>query len=62
MNAEQFFRLTERMRAKQKEYFSTHSQAALRESKQLEAQVDAEIERVNKVLQEKQAPRLNFEG
>lgn len=25
-------------------------------------QVDAEIERVNKVLQEKQAPRLNFEG
>ncbi len=62
MNAEQFFRLTERMRAKQKEYFSTRSQAALRESKQLERQVDEEIQRVNKVLQERQAPRLNFEG
>ena len=62
MNAEQFFRLTERMRAKQKEYFSTHSQATLRESKQLERQVDEEIQRVNKVLQERQAPRLNFEG
>jgi hypothetical protein len=62
MNAEQFFRLTERMRAKQKEYFRTRSSVAMQESKQLEAQVDAEIERVNKVLQEKQAPRLNFEG
>lgn len=62
MNAEQFFRLTERMRVKQKEYFSTRSQAALRESKQLERQVDEEIQRVNKVLQERQAPRLNFEG
>ena len=62
MNAEQFFRLTERMRAKHKEYFSTRSQAALRESKQLERQVDEEIQRVNKVLQERQAPRLNFEG
>ena len=62
MNAEQFFRLTERMRAKQKEYFRTRSSVVMQESKQLEAQVYAEIERVNKVLQEKQAPRLNFEG
>ena len=50
------------MRAKQKEYFRTRSSVVMQESKQLEAQVDAEIERVNKVLQEKQAPRLNFEG
>lgn len=62
MNAEQFFRLIERMRSKQKEYFRTRSQTKLQESKLLEAQVDAEIERVNKVLQERQTPRLNFEG
>ena len=62
MNAEQFFRLTERMRAKQKEYFNTRSQTSLQESKQLERQVDEEIQRVNKVLQERQSPRLNFEG
>ena len=62
MNAEQFFRLTERMRAKQKEYFKTRSQSSLRESKELERQVDEEIQRVNKALQERQAPRLNFEG
>lgn len=61
MNAEQFFRLTEKMRAKQQEYFRTHAQKALRESKDLEKRVDEEIERVNKVLRERYAPKLPFE-
>jgi hypothetical protein len=61
MNAEQFFRLTEKMRAKQQEYFRTRSQRALHESKDLERRVDEEIERVNKVLQERYAPKLPFE-
>lgn len=38
--AYQFFRLVERMRNKQKEYFRTKSQAVLNESKQLEREVD----------------------
>lgn len=61
MNAEQFFRLTEKMRAKQQEYFRTRAQKALRESKDLEKRVDEEIERVNKVLRERYAPKLPFE-
>ncbi len=41
--AYQFFRLVERMRDKQKEYFRTRSAAVLNESKQLERDVDKEI-------------------
>lgn len=61
MNAEQFFRLVEKMRAKQREYFRTRSQAVLAESKEYEQCVDAEIDRANKVLQEKIEPRIPFE-
>lgn len=43
--AYQFFRLVERMRDKQKEYFRTKSQVVLNESKQLEREVDSEIQR-----------------
>lgn len=38
------------MRQAQREYFKTRSQSALRQSKALEREVDAEIERVNKIL------------
>ena len=48
--AYKFFRLVERMRNKQKEYFRTKGQAALNESKQLEREVDAEIKRANDIL------------
>ena len=61
MNAEQFFRLVEKMRAKQREYFRTRSQAALQESKDYEQCIDAEIDRVNKALQERIEPRIPFE-
>lgn len=52
--AYQFFRLVERMRDKQKEYFRTRSAAVLNESKHLERDVDKEIQRVNNVLDNRQ--------
>ncbi|WP_295937645.1 hypothetical protein [uncultured Alistipes sp.] len=61
MNAESFFRHVERMRAKQKEYFRTKSSAALTESKRLEREIDDEIDRVNKIQQAKQNPKLKLE-
>lgn len=58
MDAQQFFRLVVKLRDKQKEYFRTRTQVALRESKHLEKAVDDEIERVNKLLTERQQPKL----
>lgn len=53
----QFFRLVERMRDKQKEYFRTKSQVVLNESKQLR-EVDSEIQRANNILNNRQQPSL----
>lgn len=58
MDAQQFFRLVVKLRDKQKEYFRTRTQSALRESKQLEKAVDDEIENVNKILAERREPKL----
>lgn len=52
--AYQFFRLVERMRDKQKEYFRTRNEAVFNESKQLERDVDKEIQRVNNALGNRQ--------
>lgn len=57
--AYKFFRLVERMRNKQKEYFRTKSQAALNESKQLEREVDAEIKRANGILKNSRRTAAN---
>jgi hypothetical protein len=38
------------MRQAQRDYFKTCSHSALRQSKALEREVDAEIERVNKII------------
>lgn len=59
MDARQFFNLVSEMRNKQKEYFKTRTQSALKESKALEKRVDDEIARVEQVLKEKQEPRLS---
>ena len=56
-----FFRLVERMRSKQKEYFRTKSPIALNESKQLEHEVDDEIKRANDIINNRQQPSL-FDG
>lgn len=53
MNAKQFFDLVSQMREQQREYFRTHSPGALNESKRLERMVDAEIVRVNQILNNK---------
>lgn len=50
MNAREFYNLVVKMRKAQRDYFRTRSIRPLNESKRLEAQVDAEIERVEEVL------------
>lgn len=56
MTPESFFRHVERLRAAQREYFRTRSSSALTDSKRMER----EIERVNRLLSERQNPKLNF--
>lgn len=58
MDEKSFFNLVAALRNKQKEYFRTRSQSALRESKALEKRVDDEISRVNGILNNKREPKL----
>ena len=58
MDAKAFFDLVSRMRTMQKEYFKTRATPSLEQSKTLEKRVDAEIERVNKILEERTNPKL----
>ena len=60
MTARDFFDLVARMRDKQKEYFRTRSGSVLKESKQLEKQVDEETRRVNGIIRERQEPKLDL--
>ena len=50
---EAFYKLVVALRNKQKEYFRTRTQSALRESKALEKRVDDEIKRVENILKAK---------
>ena len=50
MNPKQFFDRVSLMRMKQKEYFKTRSKVALQASKNLEREIDAEIDRVNRII------------
>lgn len=52
MNARQFYDTVVKMRKAQRDYFRTRSQRYLNESKELEAQVDAEIKRVEQIQQQ----------
>lgn len=61
MTARDFFDLVRRMREAQKGYFLTRSKDLLEKSKQLEREVDREIARVDKLLGEKQCPKLPLE-
>lgn len=60
MDAKSFFRKVEQMRKAQKEYFRTRSGRALADSKRLEKEIDDEIERVEKVMEEKNNPKMEF--
>ncbi len=61
MTARDFFNLVREMREAQKGYFSTRSKDLLSKSKELEAQVDREINRVDTILREKQCPKPPLE-
>ncbi len=58
MNSKEFYEKVVRMRAAQKAYFKTRSTASLNESKKLEREIDAEIERVTKIQEERVSPKL----
>lgn len=51
MNHREFFYLVSEMRSAQREYFETKSQRVLIAAKQLEKQVDLEIERVKAIVE-----------
>ncbi len=52
MSPRAFYNLVVKMRKAQRDYFRTRSQRHLNESKELEAQVDAEIKRVEQIQQQ----------
>ena len=63
MTHEDFFVLVARMREEQKKYFRTRFDIYLKHSKELERQVDAEIERATAIARQKNLPiqqKLNF--
>ena len=53
MNAREFFYLVAQMRSAQKEYFRGRDQIALRAARKYENLVDAEIERVRRIVSDK---------
>lgn len=61
MDAKQFFHLVEKMRNKQREYAITKREQSRKEAKLLEQMVDAEIYRVNTIINERMNPQLNFD-
>lgn len=58
MTPKEFFDKVVEMRRCQKEYFKSKRQIDLRISKQIEREVDGEIERVQKILHDKRNPQL----
>lgn len=50
MNAREFFYLVAQMRATQRDYFATRDGHILRAARRLEKEVDAEIERVRRIV------------
>ena len=62
MNSRDFFDMVCRMRKAQKNYFKTRDRDALIVSKEIERQVDEEINRVNTVLAKKGMPFVSIEN
>ncbi|TFH94467.1 hypothetical protein E4P48_09330 [Porphyromonas levii] len=61
MTPKQFYSKVVMMRNAQKLYFKTRSPRALNDSKELEKEIDAEIERVKKIEAEKNKPKSLFD-
>ena len=55
MNAREFFNKVSEMRLMQRAYFKNRDKDTLVECKRLEAEIDAEISRVNLILKAKEA-------
>ena len=62
MNSRYFFDKVCRMRKAQKNYFKTRDRDALNVSKEIEKQVDGEINRVNSILAKKGMPFISIEN
>lgn len=65
MNARQFYEEVKKMRYLQKKYFLTRDYRALEASKKFEKRIDAEIERVEQLLNEKaesEQMTINFDN
>lgn len=62
MNSRYFFDMVCRMRKAQKNYFKTRDRDALNVSKEIEKQVDEEINRVNGILAKKGMPFFSIEN
>ena len=65
MNARQFYEEVKKMRYLQKKYFLTRDHGALEASKKFEKLIDAEIERVEQLLNEKaesEQMTINFDN
>lgn len=54
MNAREFFYLVANMRAAQKRYFETKDRAVFRCARKLENEVDAEVNRVKAIMENKE--------
>ena len=62
MNSRYFFDMVCRMRKAQKNYFKTRDCDALNVSKEIEKQIDEEINRVNGILAKKGMPFFSIEN
>ena len=60
MNARQFFIKVMLMREAQKKYFKTRAASALQQSKLLENEIDAEIDRVQALLEKHQPKQTDL--
>ena len=60
MTPKEFYDKVVEMRKAQKEYFRFRAPSALSKSKQLEAEIDTEIKRVEQLLSEKEKSPANF--
>lgn len=56
MNSREFFYLVAQMRSAQREYFKNRQQNVFRAARKLEDDVDVEIERVRRILNEQSSP------
>jgi len=60
MDAKKFYDTVKKMREAQRLYFKTRSPSALEESRRLERTIDEEIQRVERIIYDRQNPKFDF--